>query len=170
MYTVSAVRRKIKVTVNISARAFRQLREALGETQLGMAKRLGMSPSGWQHWEYGKRQPRGAALKALRDICPDEEIRALFALESGISNLGSSSPPAPPQGLKSQIQNLKSPKAGDDVEAVRYYDDAVEALGILYEVATAGHPGAKEELRAEAIRLIERGAHWRDLKYTKVKK
>jgi hypothetical protein len=53
-------------------------------------------------------------------------------------------------------------------QAVRYYNDAVIALDLLYDVALASE-GALEELRAEAERLIERGAHWLDLKYTKVK-
>jgi hypothetical protein len=84
-------------------------------------------------------------------------------LESGIRNLESAPPPASRQGLKSEISDFKSPgPKSKDPAARRYYNDAVEGLKLLYESALDGHPGAKEELRAEAERLLQRGARWRD--------
>ena len=71
----------MKAKPKIIIGAFRLLRDRLGETQDGMAKRLGLSLSGWQQWEYGKRRQkglRGPELKAVLDLCPDEETRALF--------------------------------------------------------------------------------------------
>jgi transcriptional regulator with XRE-family HTH domain len=61
--------------------SIRALRDALQETQEGMARRLGMTLSGYVRWERGERRPRGAALKALLDLCPDEATRGLFALD-----------------------------------------------------------------------------------------
>jgi DNA-binding transcriptional regulator YiaG len=69
----------------VNLQAFRQLRERLEQTQRGMADLLNMSPSGWEHWEYGRRQPTGIAIKALRDMCPDEETRALFGIANGVA-------------------------------------------------------------------------------------
>ena len=49
--------------------------------------------------------------------------------------------------------------------ALRYYNDAVLALDMLFEAAVAGHPGAVRLLHNEAERLVRRGAQWRDAKY-----
>jgi len=45
--------------------------------------------------------------------------------------------------------------------AVRYYNDAVIALDELYEAALTSE-GAREQLRAEAVRLVDRSVHWHD--------
>jgi hypothetical protein len=57
-----------------------------------------------------------------------------------------------------------SPSAPEG-QALRYYNDAVIALDLLYAAALVC-PGALEELQAEAARLVTRGVQWRDLKYT----
>jgi hypothetical protein len=51
-----------------------------------------------------------------------------------------------------------------EVLALRYYNDAVIGLDLLYVAALRSH-GARQELHAEADRLVRRGAQWRDLKY-----
>ena len=54
------------------------LRERAGYTQEEMAKRLGVSTSTYQRWEYGDRLPNGrytAKLFALRDELNQKEAR-----------------------------------------------------------------------------------------------
>jgi hypothetical protein len=52
--------------------------------------------------------------------------------------------------------------------AIRYYNDAVMALDALFQAALSS-AGAREELRAEAERLMKRGVQWRDAKYQAVR-
>jgi hypothetical protein len=52
------------------------------------------------------------------------------------------------------------PEAGE-VPALESYNDAVIGLDLLYEAALESS-GAREELRAEAERLVARGARWHD--------
>ena len=52
------------------------------------------------------------------------------------------------------------PEAGE-VPALESYNDAIIGLDLLYEAALES-PGAREELRAEAERLVTRGARWHD--------
>lgn len=49
------------------------------------------------------------------------------------------------------------------VQTLRYHNLAVLALDELYEAAVES-PGAREELRAEADRLVRRAGQWRDTK------
>ncbi len=48
-----------------------------------------------------------------------------------------------------------------EVLVIRYYNDAVIAVDELYEAALTSE-GAREQLRAETVRLVERAAHWHD--------
>jgi hypothetical protein len=58
--------------------------------------------------------------------------------------------------------NTPEPAARDDAAlTLEYLNDAVIALDVLYEAALES-TGAREELRAEADRLIERAGNWRD--------
>jgi hypothetical protein len=50
---------------------------------------------------------------------------------------------------------------------MRYYNDAVTGIEILWEAAEAGHTGAAEELRAIADFINERAGRWSDMKYSK---
>ena len=53
-----------------------------------------------------------------------------------------------------------------DAAITRYYNDAVMGLDELFEAALTSD-AARDELRAEADRLVKRGIEWRDLKYSK---
>ena len=48
--------------------------------------------------------------------------------------------------------------------ALDCYNEAVIALDVLYETGLES-PGACEELRAEADRLLHRAVQWRDANY-----
>jgi transcriptional regulator with XRE-family HTH domain len=146
----------MKAKPKIFSGAFSRLREALGETQEGMAHRLGMSLSGWQRWEYGQRRLRGAALQAvlnLCDQCPNaEELRRAFTATSEISHLKQASsqavrvpidigedeepeyvrnaPPQIRQMYRETLANLRSLQG----EANRGNHAAAEALRMLAEM------------------------------------
>jgi hypothetical protein len=65
-----------------------------------------------------------------------------------------------------RLPSNTSPEAprDDEVLALGYYNDAVIALEVLYEAALES-AGAREELHAEADRLLKRAVQWRDMKY-----
>jgi DNA-binding transcriptional regulator YiaG len=86
-----SVKEKMRPSTKVLVLAFRHLREALGKgnqakTQADMAELLGISLGGWQQWEYGTRRPRGAALKALLDIAPTEELKK--EIRAAVDNQG----------------------------------------------------------------------------------
>jgi transcriptional regulator with XRE-family HTH domain len=60
------------------AQAIRLLRSKLGESQEGMARRLGCSTSGYIKWEHGAAIPRGDVAIKMMWLCPDEESRTAF--------------------------------------------------------------------------------------------
>jgi hypothetical protein len=78
----------------------------------------------------------------------------LFGLES----------PRPAGPQKPAASAPRTPAPGDDVELLRYFNDAVDGLNQIYGDATAGSSRTKPILRAEADRLVKRGAQLRDLK------
>jgi hypothetical protein len=51
--------------------------------------------------------------------------------------------------------------------ALAYYNQAMEAIDILYEAAAAGHDGALEVLGALTDKLTTRGGDWSQMKYLK---
>jgi transcriptional regulator with XRE-family HTH domain len=142
--------------------AILSLRRQLGYSQEKLARELGCSTGAVRQWESGLRRPSLAAVERLRQLAPDDETRASFTFKSEISNLKSAPPPPTPA--------VRLPAPGDDVELIRYHNDAAEGLSLLYECAAAGHPGAKALLKAEAERLLRKGTEWRDLKYSKLSK
>lgn len=67
--------------------------------------------------------------------------------------------------MASAFRNTLNPAPNADTPLVlQHYNEAVLALDILYEVALLSE-GAREELRAEAGRLVERAGKWRDVKH-----
>ncbi len=131
------------------AKAIRTLRVALGETQEGMARRLGISLSGYRYWESGHRTPRGRWLLRLRELCPDPETRGLF---------GGPTQPAPGEGARPQGQ---SPAAYARTPWDAYRDGALRAIYDLHERAAMGDAAAQERLRhifAEATARAGSGA------------
>ena len=65
---------------------------------------------------------------------------------------------------------VRIPGLGDDAELIRYFNQAVEGLNLLYGAADAGISGAKAIPHAEADRPLERGGRRRDAKYSKRRK
>ncbi len=65
--------------------------------------------------------------------------------------------------MEESSPNTTSPAASPELKALRYYNDAVIALDVLY-AASFTSEGAREELHAEALRLMERAAQWHDMK------
>jgi len=43
-------------------------RQGLRLTQEGMASRIGVPVQTYRHWEYGEREPRGLALRAVQEF------------------------------------------------------------------------------------------------------
>lgn len=117
------------------AKAIRALRKALGQTQEGMARRLGISLSGYRYWESGERTPRGRWLLRLRELCPDAETRAFFGRDIGSEGMQVSPPRATP------------PAAGGKMPWSKYKDDVIQAIEALYEKAASGDAAAQERLR-----------------------
>ena len=81
----------MKISTEILARAVRTLRLARGETQVEMAHRIGVDPSTLYRWECGESRPHKIALRALADLCRDDETRAVFSLDimKAASKIGS---------------------------------------------------------------------------------
>ncbi len=141
----------MKPSIGPFAYAVRAVRNALGETQEGMARRLGVSLSGYKFWESGDRTPSAGWIIKLQALCPDEDTRALFG--GGPVN----SPyhrPRPGRKLTEEQE-----------EIVRNYNDAATGINILFEVADSGHRGAAEALRRLADEINKRAGDWRRMKY-----
>jgi len=133
------------------------LRERSRKSQAQLAAELGCSVGTVSRWERGERSPRGKWLLRVLGLYPDDETRALFGL---------STPEAKPL-QRPQRTNLQQPVIDKDADLARYFNDGMEGLNLLYEAAAAGVSGAREVLKAEAERLVRRGAQWRDAKYRK---
>ena len=61
-------------------RTLRQLRDAMGYTQLSLAIKLGVTPSTVYNWERGTAEPRARQLGQLADalgVTADEVLKAL---------------------------------------------------------------------------------------------
>lgn len=139
------VKRKTKLKQAPLAGGIRALRDILGETQEAMARRLGVSLSGYKFWESGDRTPRGRSLEKLLALCPDTQSRrALF----GIETAGGEVPAAP--GPR------RGPLSRDESARLRARSTVLTALGILFELAEKGSHAAHQELLALADRASKR--------------
>lgn len=129
--------------------AIRQLREALGETQEGMARRLGCTLSGYIQWEKGRRLPGGDWLLKLMALCPDEETRDLF--QEQVPPLAGR-PGTSPLRMKKQLRSSSTtPEQRRQARAI-----AREGIEILFKLGQAGYRPADQKLRqiADAINRV----------------
>jgi len=67
----------------------------------------------------------------------------------------------------SENTDPSNPSEGHRRQALECHSAATAALDPLYEAAAACALGAMEILRAEAERLVKRGAEWHDIKHLK---
>lgn len=144
----------MKPPIGPFADAVRAVREALGETQEGMARRLGVSLSGYKFWESGDRTPSAGWILKLQALCPDSDTRSLFGLKPVSTH------PDHPGGSGRKLTE-------EQEEILRNYNDAATGINILFEVAEAGHRGAAEALRKLADEINKRAGDWRRMKYLK---
>jgi transcriptional regulator with XRE-family HTH domain len=128
------------------AAAILKLRSSLGETQEGMARRLGCTLSGYIQWEKGRRIPGGDWLLKLMALCPDEDTPSLFEeqidfyrQESGRGRSPSRTPPA---------SSSTTPEQRKQARAI-----AREAIEILFELGQAGYRPADQKLKRFADEL-----------------
>jgi transcriptional regulator with XRE-family HTH domain len=137
---------KLKTKERALATAIRELRQALGDTQEGMARRLGCTLSGYIQWEKGRRVPGGDWLLKLMALCPDEDTRGLFEqqIESYREQAG------PPRRQAARLARVASttPEQRRQAKAI-----AREAIEILYELGQAGFRPADQKLRQFADEL-----------------
>lgn len=114
------------VTTNIFSSAVLKLRHAFGETQEGMARRLGCSLASYQRWELGTRIPSGEYLIKMIQMCPDDRCREAF-------------------GVKAR---KVEPKAVSTLQkiAMRQHRVLQESLAILEELRAGGSKEAAEKL------------------------
>jgi transcriptional regulator with XRE-family HTH domain len=124
----------------------------MGETQEGMARRLGVSLSGYKFWEAGSRTPSAGWILKLQALCPNEETRGLLSLRF-------EAPRADPKRESDRELTEVQEKI------LRDYNDAATGLNILYEVADAGNRGAAEALRKFAEQINKTAGDWRRMKY-----
>lgn len=120
--------------------AIRQLRQTLGETQEGMARRLGCTLSGYIQWEKGRRVPGGHWLLKLMALCPDDETRTLF--EEQVESYGEQPRPSRPQPKPAPRRGSTTPEQRGQARAM-----AREAIEILFELGQAGYRPADQKLK-----------------------
>src|SRR3989442_14652344 len=65
------------------AEAVLGLQRALGETQEGMARRLGCTLGAYSKWVRGERTPGGTWPIKLITLCPDAQTRARVGADIG---------------------------------------------------------------------------------------
>jgi len=66
--------------INFSA-AILSLQGKLGQTQEGMARKLGCTLGAYSKWVRGENIPSGDWMLRLLALCPDEATRQMFFLE-----------------------------------------------------------------------------------------
>jgi len=126
--------------------AILRLRSALGETQEGMARRLGCTLSGYIQWEKGRRIPGGDWLLKLMALCPDEDTRSLFEEQIDIYRQEAGRGPAP---SRTQLgSSSTTPEQRKQARAI-----AREAIEILFELGQAGYRPADQKLKRYADEL-----------------
>jgi transcriptional regulator with XRE-family HTH domain len=133
--------------------AIKALRNKLGDTQAGMAHRLGVSLRTYDRWEAGHTIPRGDILVKILALCADAETRALF------DAAGSRTPNASGKPAASSSARPSSP---EDRLRTRFRNSCLAAIEIIYESAVLGSAAADEKLRSyvdelnrEAVILAE---------------
>lgn len=133
-------RTKLKEKQTELSRAIRQLREAVEETQEGMARRLGCTLSGYIQWEKGRRVPGGDWLLKLMALCPDEDSRRLF--EERIDSYRR-------RGIPPAVETTPLPRGGSTTPEQRRQARAMarEAIEILFELGQAGYRAADQKLK-----------------------
>jgi transcriptional regulator with XRE-family HTH domain len=138
--------RKLKLKETALATAIRELRQALGDTQEGMARRLGCTLSGYIQWEKGRRVPGGDWLLRLMALCPDEDTRDLF--EERVETYREQASPSHRQAARPTRVASTTPEQRRQARAM-----AREAVEILYELGHAGFRPADQKLRQFADEL-----------------
>jgi transcriptional regulator with XRE-family HTH domain len=128
------------------AQAIRFLRSKLGESQEGMARRLGCSTSGYAKWERGVVAPRGGVTIRMLQMCPDDESRAAFG--SAIGKAGHMNAPL----FLARLTPVTG-RTEVDAQLRQYVSEMREALEELFQAAQAGDQNARELLRDAHDRL-----------------
>ncbi len=120
--------------------AVHQLRVALGETQEGMARRLGCTLSGYIQWEKNRRVPGGDWLLKLMAQCPDEATRSLF--EEQIQFYRGELGTPPPKANALRRSSSTTPQQRRQARAI-----AREAIEVLFELGQGGYRPADQKLK-----------------------
>lgn len=137
---------KLKNKETALATVIRELRQGLGDTQEGMARRLGCTLGGYIQWEKGRRVPGGDWLLKLMALCPDEDTRGLF--EQQIESHREQPGPSRRQAARLAPVASTTPEQRRQARAI-----AREAVEILYELGQAGYRPADQKLRQFADEL-----------------
>jgi transcriptional regulator with XRE-family HTH domain len=128
------------------AGAIRHLRLTLGETQEGMARRLGCTLSGYIQWEKGRRVPGGEWMLKLMALCPDARSRRLFEEQIEF--------PRRPPGKRPSLPRAAVRSASTTPEQRRQARAlAIEAIEILTELGETGYRPADQKLKRFADEL-----------------
>ena len=128
------------------ALAVRQMREALEETQEGMARRLGCTLSGYIQWEKGRRTPGGAWLLKLIALAPDSQTQQLFQEQVLAA-------PAPLEAASARPRPAVRTGSTTPDQRRQAKDLAHEAIAILLELGEAGYRPADQKLKRVADEL-----------------
>lgn len=139
-----ALKEKIQENVGLFARPIRTLRTALGMAQEACARAIGVSWATWRAWEYGTNQPRRLQLEKIADLATDAVIRANFWLDIYLAGIN-----------MSRIESMGKDVKPEEIQRLRYVNDAVRALKILHASAAGGNGTAQEMLRSLAYRLLD---------------
>lgn len=129
------------ISTGIFGGAILALRRRLGETQEGMARRLGCNLRAYQRWERGTNAPRAQWLVKIRALCPDEETRGLF----------DGAPAAPARESERRPPAKMSPRMA---RLIRVRNAAIELINVLAESAAEGSPKAMVDLKQISGQLV----------------
>ncbi len=109
------------------------LQRALGDTQEGMARRLGCTLGAYSKWVRGERSPQGKWLLKLLSLCPSQEERARFGLDIY-------------PGTLPQYSGLRHQRKEEDMKRIRARENAHRGIEVLFERALRGSKRAEKTL------------------------
>lgn len=143
-------REKTPVDEKIFSHALIALQDRLGETQEGMARRIGCTLGAYVKWRRGERQPSAKWLIKIVNVCPDLQSLQDFGFNIPPTTRTDSYPTRPEETLSSKehIARGKEKLMREKGKKDREFAELIRKLQEINAGVQEGNRYAMEQLRA----------------------